>query len=153
MGVKERCCPVDGCLGRPRTRTELPLHFMRRPPSDSICTLEEGGQPLPICCQCGMHVSELALNCGHTNMLTSKKGAEFQRQCRLMDERCGSVEAVITAMGVALEKAHQFCCLGRILDKDTSDWPTSVKNLREARLNWAMIARPLIGTGVSPKTV
>lgn len=139
-GLKAHTCPVPGWLGRTHSRAGLHLHFT------------EGGQPLPSCSLCNMHVSKLTLNRGHQNMTACRKGTEHQWKCRLLAERHRGTKTIVKAMGEDLEKARQFCCLGRTLDQGNSDWPASMRNLHKAHLKWALIARPLIGT-VVPKVV
>ena len=148
-----RSCPVPGCLGRAKTRAGLRAHFQRLHPQDTVCILEEGSVPLPRCQQCDMHVSQLALNRGHTNTAQCRKGAELLHRRRLQETIRKANEVVLSTNGTPLEKVTAFCYLGRIVAGNNSDWPAVYKNLQKAKAKWALISRPLLKTGVAPRFV
>lgn len=151
--LKVRQCPVPGCHGRSHSKAGSRMHFMNRHPADTICVFEEGGQPLPRCPKCDMHISELAMNRGHTNTSACCHGTYRRHRRALALEHRRASEVVTQALGQNLDKVEQFCYLGRTLDRQNSDWPALFKNLKKAKQKWALISRPLIRTGVSPKVV
>jgi hypothetical protein len=68
-------CPV------PLTTPEgMRRHFMTHHPLDSICIMEEGGQPLDRCKKCNLHASYKALNGKHINSRLCRKGEELQER-------------------------------------------------------------------------
>jgi len=151
--TRSRTCPVPHCTGRAATKAALQEHFQRRHPADTICILEEGGQPLPRCPRCDMHVTPLAINRGHTNTAACARGAALlqRRQTEATIRRAR--EIVFRANGTDLDRVPNFNYLGRILSQGNTDWPTTYKNLKKARAKWTLISRPLIKTGVSERTV
>jgi hypothetical protein len=100
-----------------------------------------------------MHVTQLALNRGHTNTAQCLRGAQLQHRRKLQTTIRQANEITIAASGIYLEKTTTFLYLGRILANNNSDWPTVYKNLQKAKTKWAMIARPLVKTGVSARFV
>lgn len=82
-----------------------------------------------------------------------RKSTDLQHQQRNTRGRHGASEVVIQAIGHDLEKASQFCCPGHILEAFNSDWLALYKNLKKAKLKWALTTRPLINTGVSNRIV
>ena len=109
--LASRDCPVPGCLGRSTTWAGLRHHFNRRHPDDILCIVEEGGQPLPRCSKCDMHVSELSLNRGHQSTQQCRAGA-LRRQRRLRALANQRAKAVtFTAMGQPLHYGpHHLRC-------------------------------------------
>ena len=144
-------CPVPECKGRARTRAGLRLHFMYRHPNDKIRILEEGSAPLPQCPHCGLHVTHLAMNRGHTNTYVCMKGRELLRRRAIAASFRRAKEVVITATGVPLERVTEFKYLGRTLSANNSNWPALYKNLIKARKKWALISRPLLRDGATPR--
>ena len=57
-----RSFPVERCLGRAATRTEMRVHFLYRNVLDTVVILEEGNLPNPQCIRCNMLVRWWALN-------------------------------------------------------------------------------------------
>ena len=64
-----------------------------------------------------------------------------------------ATERTVSACGAELDRVEHFCYLGRVLECYNSDWPALWKNLQKAKHKWALISRPLIKTGVSPRIV
>jgi hypothetical protein len=54
--IRSKPCPVLACLGRACSTAGLWAHFQRLRPTDTICILEEGNNPLTRCANCDMHV-------------------------------------------------------------------------------------------------
>ena len=75
-----KACPVEGCLGRAGTRTEMRVHFWRRHMRDIVIILEEGNLPHPRCPQCNMLVPWRALNGCHKNTEICRSGSEKNRR-------------------------------------------------------------------------
>jgi hypothetical protein len=146
-------CPVALCHGRFKTHDGLRRHFMTHHPLDSLCILEEGGQPLPRCPQCDMHVSYTALNKNHPTSQTCKRGTALKQQRKLLNTQRQAKKDSILLFNTALPIVLMFCYLGRILASNNSDWSTLHKNLMKAKCKWALISRPLIRTGVSPRFI
>ena len=148
-----RDCPVPGCIGGGTTHANLRYHFMMRHPTDTLCILEEGSQPLPKCLRCNMHIPYSALNSNHTATAACRRGATLHERRLQVARLRRSNEQIITVNGTDLERVPQFCYLGRVLSLNNSDWPAVYKNIRKAKQKWALISRPLIRTGVAPQVV
>lgn len=103
---------MSGCSGHAHSKAGLQMHFVRRHPVDSICILEEGGQPLPRCKLCDMHIIELSLNRGHTNTVSCHNGMALKQQRELATSHRRAAETVAQALGHNLERVEQFCYLG-----------------------------------------
>jgi ssDNA-binding Zn-finger/Zn-ribbon topoisomerase 1 len=148
---KLQMCPVPNCYGRFKRPAGMRKHFLTRHPLDSICIAEEGGQPLPKCPKCGLHISPHALNHRHLDSITCQRGAALQarrEQARLLLE---AKKVTITTDNHTIPQVPTFCYLGRVLASNNSDWPAIYKNLKKARVQWGLLSRPLIQTGVSPR--
>jgi hypothetical protein len=149
-----RPCPIPACYGRFKHPTGLRKHFMTHHPHDTVCILEEGGQPLPQCSKCNMHLPYSTLNGKrHENSRLCKQGAALKAH-RLQEEKLRKDRDLDIQIGDStLPKVTSFCYLGRVLAANSSDWPALYKNLKKAQAKWAMVHRPLIKTGVSPRHI
>jgi hypothetical protein len=127
-------------------------HFLTQPSLDSICIAEKGGQPLPKCPKCGLQKSYKALN-HHIDSISCQRGAALQ--ARRLGEKAKTLlkarSITISAGNKTLPKIPTFCYLGRVLAANNSDWPALYKNLHKARVQWGLLSRPLVQTGVTPK--
>jgi Reverse transcriptase (RNA-dependent DNA polymerase)/Ulp1 protease family, C-terminal catalytic domain len=148
-----RACPVPQCHGSFSQPLSLRRHFMTHHPYDSICILEEGGQPLTKCTTCGMHTTYKALNGRHIGSKLCQLGAKLKAQRAHIEKLRLEREITIKIGNATLPTVPEFCYLGRILTATNSDWPAVHKNLLKARSKWALISRPLIKTGVSPRYI
>ena len=59
----------------------------------------------------------------------------------------------IAIHGTPLERVNHFSYLGQYITCNNSDWPAVFKNLKKACQKWALIAQPLLNTGVPPPVV
>ena len=153
-------CPVPNCphriTGRATQTTRsynMRKHFMYRHPQHSLCLRNEGSEPLLRCDRCDMHVGALALNTGHYRTKLCLHGAARKARralaANVQDARTRTFHIGTTD----LEKVEVFRYLGRMMAAGNSDWPAVYKNLRKARSKWGQISKPLIGTGVPPRTI
>ena len=76
----ERECPVEGCLGRARTRTAMKVHFWHRHVRDVVIILGEGNLPHPICPRCDILVPWRSLNGCHKTTAMYRSGADRKRR-------------------------------------------------------------------------
>jgi hypothetical protein len=88
-------CPVPGCFGRFKQPAGLRRHFMTHHPYDSVCILEEGGNPLPRCHHCDMHTPYAALNRHHLSTRSCKLGGMLKQRRRLQEQRRRDQELTI----------------------------------------------------------
>ena len=147
-------CPVDGC---PHKKVPTPqamrTHFMFKHPECSLCVINEGAQPLPKCPHCDMHVTYQALNTSHQHSQICKKGAARKQRRTQMKQRRHAQSIVITIQGQDLQQVSKYCYLGRMMSNNNSDWLAAHRNIKKASQKWAMVARPLLRTGVHPRMV
>ena len=100
-----------------------------------------------------MHATHQALNSGHTNTALCRKGTELHRKRQQELQLRNVREIYFTIHDQPLQRTDTFKYLGRVLATNNSDWPTVYNNVQKAKLKWALVARPLYKTGVSPKFV
>jgi hypothetical protein len=102
-----------------------------------------------------MHATYQALNSTHQHSKICDKGAarKTRRKQLLVAARRRAQEIEIKIHGQSLDRVSQFKYLGRIMNQNNSDRPAVHRNIKKALRKWAMIARPLLRTGVAPKVV
>jgi hypothetical protein len=147
-----RHSPVPQCFGHFKTHEGLRRHYMTRHSLDSLCILEEGGQPLPRCARCDMHVPYTALNRNHPTSQACQRGTKLKIQRKKMIIRQAKKDSILL-FDTALPIVLMFCYLGRILAANNSDWPALHRNLQKAKCKWTLISCPLSKTGVSPRHI
>jgi hypothetical protein len=151
---KHHPCLVPDCPHRKiPSATAMRTHFMYKHPKCCLTITNESSLPLPKCPLCDMHVTYQALNTTHQHSKICDKGAARKTRRKQLAARRRAQEIEIMIHCQSLDKVSQFKYLGRIMSQNNSDWPAVHRNIKKALRKWAMIARPLLRTGVAPKVV
>jgi hypothetical protein len=108
---------------------------------------------LPECEACKMCIPYTSLNGRHHNSNICKQGQELLRHRQQQDQIQKARGITIELRNATIPNVTTFTYLGRDLAANNSNWPALYKNLRKAQTKWALISRPLLRTGVSPRYV
>ena len=146
-------CPVASCPGSFKTWAGLCTHFNTRHPMAFLCIRQEGNTPLLRCPKCDMQVPYSALNGKHLNSAQCLHATRARTRREAITTAHTAMTQTVSINGTPLEQVTTFSYLGRYITCNNSDWPAVYKNLKKARQKWALIARPLLNTGVPPPMV
>ncbi len=148
-----KACPYPTCTSTLTSHYALRKHFAERHPRDQLCIRQEGSVPLARCPKCCMHVGFRALNRRHIDSgicLRLQHRHHLQQQATAIQH---AREITFQVDGTPLDTVDYFKYLGRIMAASNNDWPAFHKNPQKAKEKWALIARPLLKTGVAPRVV
>ena len=146
-----RSCPVDGCLGRAATRTEMRVHLLQQHVLETVAIMEEGN-PLHLwCTRCDMLVPWRALNDRQTATDKCARGAEQKRRRLAEAELREILERAFKEYWEPLDNVTAFRYLVQVLTTRGNEWLAVVVNLGKARNSWGWLSQILIREGAYPK--
>jgi hypothetical protein len=142
--VTKTCCAVDGCPYKQKMRASMRLHFRNKHNKDTIIIQEEG--QLPKCDKCGIFTNTRMDR--HQLSKMCQEGAKFLEVRKIYKENKKTAEeTVFTVQGVPIKTVTDFKYLGRVVNKEDSDWSAVNYNLKKAIKAWHQISRILTKRG------
>ena len=148
--LTKRCpSPFPCCPGSVSTWNGLHSHFNSHKWGDSIRTLEEHPNPLPMCEGCGRQVPGGRPNTRNCASKNCKQGEECRRRHNNL-QRCFEASRVSFQINAeTLPPSEAFPYLVWKITYNNRNWEAVYQNLRKARRRWVMIARVMAKTGAT----